>query len=84
MNESQKAFLDIANYSGEIFDFDELERQLEAGLEDSVSELEFLKDEKSQISNPDALGDKVMDVVWEQFIVQIGAVAGEDFIKENR
>lgn len=28
--------------SGEEFDFDELERQLEEGLEDSLSELEFL------------------------------------------
>ena len=25
-----------------------------------------------------------MGVVWDQFVIQIGAVAGEDFIKENR
>lgn len=66
------------------YDFDELERQLEGDLEDSLSELEFLEEDKNKISNPENLGNAVMDVVWDQFIIQIGAVAGDDFIKENR
>ena len=68
----------------EEFDFDELERQLEEGLEDSLSELKFLEEDKEKISNPENLGNAVMGVVWDQFVIQIGTVAGEDFIKENR
>lgn len=83
MNEKENALLYDA-IEGEDFDFDELERQLEAGLEDSLSELEFLEEDKKKISNPDNLGNAVMNVVWDQFIIQIGAVAGDDFIKENQ
>lgn len=83
MNDKQNASMDdIAIDDG--FDFDELEKQLEFGLEDSLSEFDFLEEDKAKISNPDNLGNAVMDVVWDQFIIQIGAVAGEDFIKENR
>lgn len=85
MNDKENALLDEDIESkDEAFDFDELERQLEEGLEDSLSELKFLEEDKSKISNPENLGNAVMDVVWDQFIIQIGVVAGEDFIKENR
>jgi hypothetical protein len=83
MNDNKKAILN-ENEFDEDFDFDELERQLEAGLEDSISELEFLEEDKEKIGNPENLGNAVMDVVWDQFVIQIGAVAGEDFVKENR
>lgn len=83
MNDKENAFLD-ENELDENIDFDELEKQLEEGLEDSLSELEFLEEDKSKISNPDNLGKAVMGVVWDQFIIQIGAVAGDDFIKENQ
>ena len=43
-----------------------------------------MQNEKEQISNPDALGETIKNVVWEQFINQIATTAGEDFIKENR
>lgn len=68
----------------ETFDFDELEKQLETGLEESISGLKFLEEDKNKISNPEKLGNAVMEVIWDQFIMQIGTVAGEDFIKENR
>lgn len=84
MNDNEKAILRVNNLNEEDFDFDELEKQLEVGLENSISELQFLEDEKEKISNPENLGNAVMDVVWDQFVIQIGAVAGEDFIKENR
>lgn len=85
MNDKENALLDEDIESkGEAFDFDELERQLEEGLEDSLSELNFLEEDTAKISNPENLGNAVMGVVWDQFIIQIGAVAGEDFIKENR
>lgn len=85
MNDKENALLDKdIEIKDEAFDFDELERQLEEGLEDSLSELKFLEEDKAKISNPENLGNAVMGVVWDQFVIQIGAVAGEDFIKENR
>ena len=68
----------------ESFDFDELEEKLQSQLEEEFLNLEFLKEEKEKIGNPDALGNIIMDVVWEQFINQVAVTAGEDFIKENR
>ena len=86
MNDNKNALLESeeAEDQSEEFDFDELERQLEGGLEDSLSELKFLEEDKEKISNPENLGNAVMGVVWDQFVIQIGTVAGEDFIKENR
>ena len=65
-------------------DFDALEEKLEADLEEQLEDLKLLEEEHAKIGNPDTIGDVVMDVVWEQFINQIGVVAGEDFIEENR
>ena len=65
------------------FDFDELEEELENQLKIELSELEFLKEEQEKIGNPDNLGKVIQDVIWEQFINQVGIVAGEDFIEEN-
>lgn len=53
-------------------DFDELEEKLQAQLEDELTDLEFLEEEKDKIGNPDALGKAVMDEVWKQFSEQIG------------
>ena len=65
------------------FDFDELEEKLQNQLEEELEELEFLKEEKEKIGNPDNLGNVIKEVVWEQFMNQIAVTAGEDFIKEN-
>ena len=80
IDESQK----INENIGESFDFDKLEEELENQLEDEISDLEFLKEEKEKIGSPDNLGNVIIDVVWEQFINQVAVTAGEDFIKENR
>ena len=56
----------------ESFDFDELEEKLNSQLEEELSNLEFLKEEKEKIGNPDALGKVILDEVWKQFINQIG------------
>lgn len=69
--------------SFESFDLDELEEKLESQLEEEFADLDFLKDEKEKIGNPDNLGNVIMDVVWEQFLNQVAVTAGEDFIKEN-
>ncbi len=56
----------------ESFDFDELEEKLQSQLEEELSGLEFLKEEKEKIGNPDALGKIILDEVWKQFGNQIG------------
>lgn len=64
-------------------DFDELEKQLQETLESELSDLDFIDEQSSQIGNPDALGDVILNVVWEQFTNQIAIQAGEDFVKAN-
>lgn len=56
----------------ESFDFDELEEKLQGELEEEFSNLEFLKEEREKIGNPDALGKVILDEVWKQFGNQIG------------
>lgn len=68
----------------ESFDFDELEKQLEEKIKRELTELELLEKEHSKIDNPDNLGNAVLNVVWDQFINQVGVVAGDDFVAENR
>ncbi|TSB45341.1 cation diffusion facilitator family transporter [Alkalicoccobacillus porphyridii] len=66
------------------FDFNELENKLQSELEFQLSDLDVLKDEKKNIGNDENLGNIIKDVVWEQFLNQVAAKAGEDFIKENK
>ena len=66
-----------------LFYLDELEEELQEQLDFEISEFEFLKKEKDKIGSPEALGETIKGVIWEQFINQVGTVAGEDFIKEN-
>lgn len=63
---------------------DDLETKLEAQLEEQLTDLKELEEDMDKIGSPESLGNTVMNVVWEQFVNQIGTVAGEDFIKENR
>ncbi len=84
MNENENAILEINQNEDEHIDFEALENQLEADLEEQMDDLELLKEDREKISNPESLSTTVMNVVWEQFINQVGVVAGEDFIKENR
>ena len=82
---NENAVLEISeNDSADFFDFDELETKLQKDLDSQLSELEFLKEDREKIGNPDNLGKTVMNVVWEQFLNQMAATAGEDFIRENR
>lgn len=64
-------------------DFDELEEKLQDELESELGDLSFLDEQRSQIRSPDALGEVVLNTVWEQFTNQIAIQAGEDFIKAN-
>ena len=64
-------------------DLNMLEEELEQQLGTELDDLSFLEEEKEKIGDPDALGETVLNVVWEQFINQIAVTAGEDFIAEN-
>lgn len=67
----------------ESFDLNELEEKLQTELGKELADLEFLKEEKEKIGNPDALGKVVMDEVWKQFTNQIGLeVTNETLIQK--
>ena len=84
MNENKKQLEEWAELDTDSIDFDDLESKLDSVLEEQMADLEGLEADREKIGNPDTIGHSVMNVVWEQFINQVGVVAGEDFIKENR
>lgn len=83
-SKNENAILDAIEFEQKGFTLDELEQSLEADLEEKFEDLEFLQEEREHINNPDHLGEVVMNAVLEQFMNQVAATAGEDFIKENR
>lgn len=83
-SKNENAILDAIEFEQKGFTLDELEQSLEADLEEKFEDLEFLQKEREHINNPDHLGEVVMNAVLEQFMNQVTATAGEDFIKENR
>lgn len=56
---------------------------LEEQLEQHFSELNLLEEEKKVIGNEDHLVSMVKDVVWQEFMNQVGVKGGTDFIEEN-
>lgn len=84
MNANKKQLEEWAELDTDSIDFDDLESKLDSELEEQMADLEGLEADREKIGNPDTIGHTVMNVVWEQFINQVGVVAGEDFIKENR
>lgn len=63
---------------------EELESELRAEIDKELSDIDYLYAERDKIGSPDNLGETIKNVVWDQFINQIGIMAGEDFVKENR
>lgn len=59
----------------EEIDLDELEEKLQNRLDEEVSELKFLVEEKRKIGSVDNLGEIIKETVWEQFLNQIAIVA---------
>lgn len=76
--------LPSGDLQNEMLSLDELEAKLYGELEGQLSGLEFLEKEREKISDPEGLGETIGNAVWEQFMLQIGSIAGEDFIEENR
>ena len=84
MNDKDNQLQEWAELDCDSMNFDELEKKLNSELEEQMADLKGLELDREKIGNPDTIGHTVMDVVWEQFINQVGVIAGEDFIKENR
>lgn len=84
MIDNKQQFEEWSELDYDSIDFEDLERKLDAELEEQMSDLEGLENDYEKIGSPDTLGETVLHVVWEQFINQVGVIAGEDFIKENR
>lgn len=85
MDEKLNAFqISQIEFDAEDMDFAQLESQLEAELDSQMEDLKVLEEEHEKIGNPATIGETVKNVVWEQFINQVGVIAGEDFIRENR
>lgn len=53
-------------------DLDELEEMLQGQLEETLEDLNALKEEREKIGNPDSLGQTVQDEIWKQFANQVG------------
>ena len=84
MNDKEKQIQEWSELDCDSVDFDKLEKQLETQLQEQLADLESLEQDREKIGNPDTIGETVMNVVWEQFIIQVGEIAGKDFIEENR
>lgn len=70
MKENQLQEQTDLSFSSE--DLAALENMLGQQLQDSLSELDFLKEEREKINNPDELGTVIINEVWTQFGNQIG------------
>lgn len=84
MNKNINQLEEWAKLDADSMNFDELESKLDSELEEQMADLDGLEADAEKIGSPDTIGHTVMNVVWEQFINQVGVIAGEDFIKENR
>lgn len=82
-NENKELLLEDIEDDGNL-DFDELERKLELEIELQMSDLQLLKNEQEEIGDEANLGEVIKGVVWEQFMNQVAAKAGADFITENQ
>lgn len=82
MTNSNQSLAEIEQ--NDFVNFEEIERKLEKDINAGLKDLSFLEEEREKIGNPNSLGSVVKDVIWDQFINQIGQYAGEEFIKENR
>lgn len=68
----------------DFINLDDLESKLFEDIDNDLNDLEFLRKQEALIGNPNALGEVVKNVVWEQFQNLIGVKAGKDFIETNR
>jgi len=65
-----------SEFENESFNFEDLQSNLESQLEEQFSDLSDIELDFDKIGDPNALGDTISTVVWEQFINQIGIENG--------
>lgn len=64
--------------------YDEMDEAVQKRIDDKLVELDFYEKEIKKIKNLDNLGNVLKRIIWEQFLNQVAATAGKDFIKENK
>lgn len=57
--------------------------ELDSKIDDLSKSNSKLKQDNNDIASSKMIADQISQVVWEQFIIQIGETAGQDFIKDN-
>mgnify|MGYP003308318607 CR=1 FL=1 len=72
MNDLKNAIADENELDDLQLDFEDLENQLEASLEQELADLEQLKVDHDKIANPEAVGKVIENEIWNQFANQIG------------
>ena len=60
----------------EVFDLNALESKLQGELDIQFTGLTLLEEEREKTGSPEEPSTTVMNVVWQQFLNQIAAVAG--------
>ena len=73
---NDNAIQNDSDWDDESFNLDDLQTNLESQIEEHLSDLSNMELEFEKIGNPNALGDTISTVVWEQFINQIGVENG--------
>ena len=82
--ERRKAFEEIIEYCDVEINEEQLEKELEADLAESLADLDSLRDDLQNIGSVEQLGNTILNAVWDQFATQVAITAGEDFLRENR
>lgn len=56
---------------------------IEYRLEKELSQRRFLEEEELKIASPEALGSTIMNVIWDQFMIQMASATGREYTAEN-
>ncbi len=58
-------------------------KAIEERLEEEFSQQKYLEEEELKIASPEALGNTIMNVVWDQFMIQMASATGMEYAAEN-
>lgn len=64
-------------------DKQQIAESIEERLAKELSQKKFLEDEGLKIASPEALGGTIMNVVWEQFMIQLASTTGMEYKDAN-
>lgn len=83
-NELEKDLQNYEHVDVDSTNFEQLEEELNAKLEEQMADLRSLEEDREKIGNPDTLGETVLNVIWEQFNNQLGIEGEREFKKKNQ